>query len=320
MQEVGVRKQWLVSRLSTGWTFGVHPSWKRMQVGMRDRLRLQDEDPLPASHKRTATLGQGKVYYTTLLREPVARVLSEWCFLLHSSSNTPLSGWSAWNDGLRADRPNIPRIPSDSPCTNNTALVPQPARCELYMPRTVSGEKFSCESFLSGISKGADSSKPISSPPLEDLNEVILGLEQFLNCTDNAAMNRQVRMLANRRCNNGTSVHYVDNEALHTAQHTLQNEMPYFGLYSELHLSEQLFTAVFGGYFSGVEQHNTSLTRYRSYQGSHAHDKTDFSQEMLAHLPFELIRKLQRNNLYDIELYKFAHALFSERLRSNGFA
>lgn len=120
---------------------------------MRDRLRLQDEDPLPASHKRTATLGQGKVYYTTLLREPVARVLSEWCFLLHSSSNTPLSGWSAWNDGLRADRPNIPRIPSDSPCTNNTALVPQPARCELYMPRTVSGEKFSCESFLSGISK-----------------------------------------------------------------------------------------------------------------------------------------------------------------------
>lgn len=130
----------------------------------------------------------------------------------------------------------------------------------------------------------------------------------------------QVRMLANRRCNNGTSVHYVDNEALHTAQHTLQNEMPYFGLYSELHLSEQLFTAVFGGYFSGVEQHNTSLTRYRSYQGSHAHDKTDFSQEMLAHLPFELIRKLQRNNLYDIELYKFAHALFSERLRSNGFA
>jgi len=50
-----MQDQWLVSRLTTGWSFGVHPSWARMREGM----------------KVAASQQAGRVRYVTLLREPV---------------------------------------------------------------------------------------------------------------------------------------------------------------------------------------------------------------------------------------------------------
>jgi hypothetical protein len=50
-----MQDQWLVSRLTTGWSFGLHPSWARMREGM----------------KAAATPQTGRVRYITLLRDPV---------------------------------------------------------------------------------------------------------------------------------------------------------------------------------------------------------------------------------------------------------
>ncbi|CAH1245541.1 HS6ST1 [Branchiostoma lanceolatum] len=61
------RDIWLFSRFSTGWSCGLHADWTELKDCVPDMMDKKEKQP----KKR-------RYFYITMLREPVARYLSEW--------------------------------------------------------------------------------------------------------------------------------------------------------------------------------------------------------------------------------------------------
>ena len=128
-------------------------------------------------------------------------------------------------------------------------------------------------------------------------------MEQFINCSDNLAINRQTRMLADLElvnCHNTTGMekHKRDLIILNSAKANLAN-MAYFGLTEEQSLSQYLFEETFNLRFkTDFDQLNKEETH---------------SGASLDNLDKETIDKIRDLNHLDVELYKFASDLLHER-------
>ena len=127
-------------------------------------------------------------------------------------------------------------------------------------------------------------------------------LKQFLNCSENPAWNRQVRMLTDLAEYNCS---HTDFRMLEVAKERLRT-MAFFGLMEHQNASRVLFERTFGVKFtqSFTEQLNTA----QSLVQSTSNESVNVNQDDL-----DQIRRL--NNL-DIELYKYAEDLFSKRISS----
>ena len=135
----------------------------------------------------------GEVYHITILREPVERLVSEYCHLFRLKSLHPKSEWTAWNDGLD-HRNNKPNIPSDHPCGQAGHQVPGPKRCRLRPLLDKQGRVMKCEDLLEAATNLMHRSEADAHEQADSLTEILTdSLNNFLECKDNPSMNRQVR-------------------------------------------------------------------------------------------------------------------------------
>lgn len=126
-------------------------------------------------------------------------------------------------------------------------------------------------------------------------------LDQFLNCNDNLARNRQTRMLANLtliNCYNktGIDIEKRGQVMLESAKENLL-KMAYFGLTEFQKYTQELFEDTFKLRF------NTDFTQLPV---THS-DRTKITDEQKA--------KILEQNKLDIDLYQFAKDLFLQRVR-----
>ena len=124
--------------------------------------------------------------------------------------------------------------------------------------------------------------------------------KKFINCSNNPAWNRQVRMLSDLVQYNCSR---TDARMLEEAKARLSS-MAFFGLVEYQNASGVLFESTFGVKFTKSFRDHLSAARSRSV--SLSKENVDISKNDL-----ETIRRL--NNL-DIELYKYAKDLFSKRI------
>jgi len=131
-------------------------------------------------------------------------------------------------------------------------------------------------------------------------------LEEFMACRRNLAVNRQTRMLADLElldCYNTSSINPVKRDSLMLASAKANLErMAYFGLIEEQKISQYLFEETFSLEFKvQFEQ----LNRNDTHSGPVREKLSSEVEE----------RILSLNNL-DVELYKFAASLLSQRFDS----
>lgn len=305
-----VASQRVISRLTAGWPCGKHPSMSRLLACIFDwshPLPLSrsnvDCEPLKKSwhqitdiechYRRQQLLPQrapdAGVIVVTVVREAVSRFLSEF---LHS-----LSGWSRANDGLDSKllEQHRARIASDYFC-NGTIRVPSApcrhGRSELHR-----------QDLLAEL--GLDD-RSASHPYRRNSTAVDTGidltLEEFLVCPDNAALDRQTRMLANAPCmpNDGGDEAYAafQRELLQSAKQSLQS-IPFFAVAEYPDLSEQLFVWTFpGAKFSlpAILPHTQLI-------------------DLAAVVSLHHRKLISRMNPLDVELYAFALTEFRDRIR-----
>lgn len=121
-------------------------------------------------------------------------------------------------------------------------------------------------------------------------------LDEFLNCPNNMALNRQTRMLADHnliKCSNDNN---SDEELLLSAKKNLR-EMAFFGICDEQLQSQIIFEKTFGLKFKRkFVQSNESRA---IHQAKALSDGTRW--------------KILKLNSLDVELYKYASILFQER-------
>eukprot|EP00050_Salpingoeca_kvevrii_P012497 m.23025 g.23025 ORF g.23025 m.23025 type:complete len:446 (-) comp4053_c0_seq1:47-1384(-) len=258
----GSNGNWLLARETSGWSCGIHPSLERLEACY-------------AGHGKA---GNARLFYVTVLREPVSRFLSE--FLMKKGG-----GWSLWNDGMgpEARRANA-TIPSDRFCSGGWRHKQRP--CAASMPHHV----------------GRNSSSA----------EVLELLPEFLACRHNPAANRQTRMLASGRpcispprsdIDDAQQAAAAEEEAgllLDLAMRALR-KIAFFGILEFPRQTEQLFEWTFGVKFSG----GVSPPSYHS-RASHV---------ILNATGLAGVRAVNR---LDVELFEFAVRLFQDRVRNCG--
>ncbi|XP_045201171.2 heparan-sulfate 6-O-sulfotransferase 2-like [Mercenaria mercenaria] len=127
-------------------------------------------------------------------------------------------------------------------------------------------------------------------------------LDEFLNCKDNLARNRQTRMLANLTKVNCYNTSAMDSERrdqilLDSAKENLLN-MAYFGLTEFQKYTQQLFEVTFKLKFN---------TEFSQLPVTHS-DRTKITDEQKA--------KILEQNKLDIDLYQYAKDLFLQRVRN----
>nr|CAB3254159.1 heparan-sulfate 6-O-sulfotransferase 3 [Phallusia mammillata] len=216
---------WLFSRFSSGWKCGLHADWTSLKECV---------------HTKVPSLPQGerKYHYFTILREPVARYLSEWKHVSRGAT------WKLSYILCNGAKRQLPICYSGWDWTNVT-------------------------------------------------------LEEFMDCTENPACNRQTWMLSDLRlvsCDgNGLSRDEMDSIMLQSAKENIM-DMPFFGLTERQKDSKFLFEYTFDLKFK-VDFID--------------HNQTYASAVRLDNVTMEGIKN--RNKL-DIELYKFAVELFDQRL------
>ena len=127
-------------------------------------------------------------------------------------------------------------------------------------------------------------------------------LDEFLNCKDNLARNRQTRMLANLTKVNCYNTSAMDSEVrdqimLESAKENLLN-MAYFGLTEFQRYTQRLFEGTFKLKFN---------TEFSQLPVTHS-DRTKITEEQKA--------KILEQNKLDINLYQYAKDLFLQRIRN----
>lgn len=131
-------------------------------------------------------------------------------------------------------------------------------------------------------------------------------IQEFMDCEDNLAINRQTRMLADLelvQCYNKSAMDPAkrDNIMLNSAKANLER-MAYFGMTEEQQISQYLFEETFNLEFKiSFQQYNKSDT----HSGA-SKDKLDD----------KIIEKIRSLNHLDYELYKFAHQLLKNRFEN----
>lgn len=127
-----------------------------------------------------------------------------------------------------------------------------------------------------------------------------LTLDQFLDCRDNLAFNRQTRMLANLQlvgCSR-TQRDY-DKSLLMSAMKNLE-ELSYFGLCEYQRASQMVFERTFGLKFK------------KEFKQS----EENRTQILMNELHPETLSRIRLMNHLDIKLYEFGKSLFDKRFRS----
>jgi len=128
-----------------------------------------------------------------------------------------------------------------------------------------------------------------------------VSLDEFLDCDNNMAANRQTRMLADLElvnCYNTTAITKDNHDKiiLQSAKSNLE-KMAFFGLTEEQRISQYLFEETFNLEFRTVfDQFN--VTR---------------SGKALKHLGPSVVDQVKSRNLLDLELYEFAQKLLETR-------
>lgn len=130
-------------------------------------------------------------------------------------------------------------------------------------------------------------------------NWVNVSLEEFLDCPNNMAINRQTRMLANHNLIKCSNDHTNDQEMLASAKRNL-DELAFFGICEYQKSSQQMFEKTF------------DLKFRRQFEQS-----DDGKAKTLAHsLDQRTKDKILSMNRLDVELYDYAINLFNKRLIS----
>ena len=154
-----------------------------------------------------------------------------------------------------------------------------------------------------GLRCGGVSWSHLVTPCYNDTDWSGVSLPEFMGCHTNLASNRQTRMLADLNlvnCYNTTAMdsHKRDTIMLNSAKANLA-AMAYFGLTEEQEKSQYLFEETFNLMFkTDFDQLEHSETH-----SGHSEDKLDD----------DVIDSIKNLNYLDMELYKFAQQLLSER-------
>ncbi|KAL1490325.1 hypothetical protein ABEB36_013040 [Hypothenemus hampei] len=222
---------WLFSRYTTGWKCGLHADWTELTGCVDEKL-----DELEDVVKR-------RYFYITLLREPVARYLSEF---RHVQRGATWKGARHFCKGRAASLSEVP------PCYDG-----------------------------------------------EDWEGVLL--DDFIDCENNLAANRQTRMLADLAlvgCYDNSYMPKADRDRimLASAKKNLQS-MAFFGLTEYQKASQYIFEETFNLRFAiPFEQNNSTV-----------------SSLTLTTLTEEQAKKINELNKLDIQLYEFAKTLLFAR-------
>uniref|UniRef100_A0A182Q3F9 Heparan-sulfate 6-O-sulfotransferase n=1 Tax=Anopheles farauti TaxID=69004 RepID=A0A182Q3F9_9DIPT len=258
-------ENWLFSRYSTGWKCGLHADWTEL-TGCVD----QELD------KNEGETAKRRYFYITLLREPIARYLSEF---RHVQRGATWKNARHWCLGRHATSDELP------PCYNGESNKYEPPKYRRdYLLRQQS------EKFLQGrraLRLGA--------------NWNGVALDEFAGCESNLAANRQTRMLADLAlvgCYNKTYMPAAERDRimLASAKRNLA-AMSYFGLTEYQKISQYIFEETFNLRFAiPFEQHNTTVS----------------TVTMNSLMPSQRARIDQLNAL-DLELYAFAKKLMFQR-------
>uniref|UniRef100_A0A1I8BM28 Heparan-sulfate 6-O-sulfotransferase n=1 Tax=Meloidogyne hapla TaxID=6305 RepID=A0A1I8BM28_MELHA len=128
-------------------------------------------------------------------------------------------------------------------------------------------------------------------------------LDEFLNCPNNLAFNRQTRMLADLTligCDNlvfsDTPTSHFGRLMLESAKKNLQNKFAFFGIKERMNESQILFENIFNIKFSD------SLSNWNISKSSDIFVRAD------------QIAQVNQKNQLDLELYSFANKLFNQRI------
>ena len=123
-----------------------------------------------------------------------------------------------------------------------------------------------------------------------------VSLDDFINCPNNMAINRQTRMLASYNDHLCDESHVENNILLASAMNNL-DKMAFFGICEQQRASQLLFERTFGLKFSPpFKQSNENETR-----------------EFIAKLPGEVRDRILELNSLDLKLYNYAVDLFAFR-------
>ena len=128
-----------------------------------------------------------------------------------------------------------------------------------------------------------------------------LQLEDFMNCTDNPAANRQVRMFVScdvRQQRNGAMLAQLNDAILMDAKRNLR-QLSFFGLTEYQELTDKLFEFTFGTSSGHLRQSLQNRVSCLDVDAATA-------------------ERISRLNRLDVEFYNYAKELFFERARVAG--
>ena len=220
-------KYWLFSRYSTGWICGLHADWTQLNFCADDALNRIEKVKL----KR-------RYFFITLLREPVARFLSEWTHVRRGAT-WRASRYACSTEFTQDNNENSNEL-------LNAKSNDRPTKGTMNQPDNQQSTNRKC--YSGDDWKGVD-------------------LDDYMNCDTNLAINRQTRMLSDLSkvgcLNNGNRTEY-NRLMLESAKHNL-NRLAYFGILEYQKISQFVFETTFDFNFqhSFVQLNKTHSTQVK---------------------------------------------------------